>query len=332
MTAIGETARIGLPKKLPTGLESYPHATLAWQVHARLLAQAPSAAGFTPEALNGKPGWRWKGTLSAAVSRTPGAGTTDDTVIKVGRFLCDTGNLVLRNAAGHPPEYWIRAEWQDASPATLAARQREREAAEDKAQQRRLRLAPPEPEAPDGDQDVDLGVIAPDQHSLECRWCAHVGRNIQDQAQLTALRRHEREHHPNEYWPVTTHVCVTGSGDTRCEWPAGNVVLYGKHLEAVHRMGSVLSRDAIAPQAKALADRLRAQPSQPVPPVTQIRPAPPPPSSGDVAALRAQLADAVARATAAEERLAAVQAAAWNLLSIAHGETAEKDLPQSATG
>ena len=254
MPAVNEIVRLSFAnQKLPTGLESYPHATLAWKAWMALLKRLETRAHsgeFTAAPLEGRDGWEWSGSLPVVLRGIEGEGVaTAHVVNQVRKFLSETGNMMVMRR-GSRPLYWIAREWVDASPATLARMAAtDRRGAEEQAE-RSLRVAPPEPQP--GDQPgEDYGVITPDQFSVACRWCPEIAR-LQESGALTRLRVHEREKHPEEYWKDATHVCVIHE----CEWAAAGAGAYNTHLELVHRMPGP-ARVAVTAQAVTKARTLR---------------------------------------------------------------------------
>jgi hypothetical protein len=335
MTALAQLATFrGGTMTLPDALRSYPDAELAWVVAEALRAQQRIMPDvFTADRQRDQAGWRWRGDLDAFIRKVNSdrGRTGQQTITGVRAFLADTRNLVPVDSP-HRDTWWLPAAWQDVSPAWVAHLEAEQAAEQDRAERSRyaaLRPAgPATPETLPLDPET-VGGFDPDQQTTGCRHCTAMAP-VRDKVALAALRAHEREAHPDEFWAEVTHVCVLGD----CGWGAPGAALYAGHLAQVHKMASPAAVHPLTGQALAHADILR--PPAPAPAVAlaaapAVTAAPPPapaggmPTIADVMAaitvlttyvtqaatltaenmtLKTQVRDTLARAQRAEARLA----------------------------
>jgi hypothetical protein len=249
LVPVREIARITRPDDtLPTGLESYAHAFEAYTVWKSIKERHDGR----PEEFNdaraadGRPGWKWSGSVSGQARIILRDVTLSDSVIQqIRRYLLDTGNIVTIKP-GRSPLLWVAQEWNDQSPAQAARDRRAADAAEEDRQA--ARAAVPGAEASDPE---DIGLIRPGQELASCRWCPETVKVHGDDGTVVGrLRDHERTAHPAEYWAATWLVCQIG----RCRWGAPDSPAYAAHLRAVHAAGGTMP----APLVKSHSDEARA--------------------------------------------------------------------------
>lgn len=322
---------------LPDALRSYPDAELAWVVAEALRArQRAMPSSFTADVSDGEMGWRWRGDLDAFIRNVNSdrGRTRQHTLTAVRSFLADTRNLVAVDST-HRDTWWLPVAWSDVSPAYVAQLDAEQAQIRQDADRERYQLVRAVgqvvPETLPLDPET-VGAFAPGQLTAGCRYYCPATAPVADKAALAALRVHEREAHPAEFWAEVTHVCVVGE----CGWGAPGHALYAGHLAIVHKMASPAASVPVTAQAAAWADALRPVPPAVPPAVPEVAapavhaPAPAPAASGmptmaavmaaidtltelvthtatltaENLSLKDQVRDALARARLAEARLA----------------------------
>jgi hypothetical protein len=284
MTQLADVVRVTFQDRMPSAFDNYPEADLGWTTWKALQREGElTAATHGPDEAEG---WHWQGSLPDKIRAVASIFVTEAQVAAARQFLAETGNVICITPRGTRSTYFIRGGWQDVSPAALA--QLDRLAAERAEREAARRQAASSLEAPGVSlplpEDVspaDIGIIGPDQFSLECRWCGEAAR-LQHPRALHDLRVHERERHPDEYWAVTAYVCPSGMPGGRCEFGASDPALFAVHQVRLHGNTTEASRDGVTAQAKALAAELRPAASRPALAAVPAQPAPAPPAAAGV--------------------------------------------------
>lgn len=245
MAQVGQTFTIrNTDVPAPQNTASHPYATEAWQLHSAVTrdVRRRHPCDFTAMSLAGTDGYRWRTspensyeTVLQGILRTSYSKAAITGALK---YLQATANTTRVGK-----DWWIAAQFQTVSPADCYRADRLTEAAAELDCDREARRAA----ATDLEDPIDF-----DATRTACRWCVHTPAGSTAEA-VTALRAHEREAHPGDYWADADLGCPV------CQWPALDEEYMRAHLAVVHQRRSRADVALLLRQARRVAARGRAK-------------------------------------------------------------------------
>jgi len=228
--SVATTARLSFGQP-PSDTDSYPHAAEAWELHKMLIKRQISFPDeFRPQERDGVPGWRWRGSMRWAVmEKYPSA--ADSSRKKITEYLSDTDNAHSLGKRGPHATWWIRAEWNNVSPATVRRLRNEARGIPDPA----FRRLAGQPHA-----RAAAGMAG-------CRWCTQSFGHNRERLD------HERKRHLAEYTAAAEFICPLRAGGKECGYPSTEPRPFGKHLAGEHGISDRAERLRVAGRARARA-------------------------------------------------------------------------------